>query len=221
MRFPPFSAIAPYYDILMSDVAYDEWVDYIAGLCPEYRGEKLRILDMACGTGVCAVLFRRAGHEVIVLDSSAQMLDVARKRFARENVDIEILEKDMRQFSIEGKVDLVTCLFDSVNNLTEEDDLDSCFRCVAHALKDSGLFIFDMNTDFGLSTFWGNRTIVKEKNPVLSIWRNSWDQKRRLATLDLTLFIRENDVYRRVNEVHVERGYSGRMIAAMLRRAGF
>lgn len=223
MKSRPFSAIAPYYDILMVDIQYEEWVEYIAGLHPDYADRRLRILDIACGTGVCAVLFGKAGHDVVALDSSEQMLEVARQRFTKEQMDIEVLQADMSDFSIEGKVDLVTCLFDSVNNLLEEDELESCFRCVADSLKESGLFIFDMNTEFGLSTLWGDKTIVKEEGPVLSIWRNTWDPRRNLATLDLTLFVSENDIsdrFTRIDEVHVERSYSLKFVAALLRRAG-
>lgn len=223
MKSPPFSAIAPYYDILMMDIQYAEWVKYIATLCPDYAERKLKILDIACGTGVCPVLFKKAGHDVVSLDSSPQMLEEARRRFAKENMDIEVLQADMSDFSIEDKVDLVTCLFDSVNYLLKKDELECCFRCVADSLKESGLFIFDMNTEFGLSTLWGNRTLVKEEGPVLSIWRNSWDPRRKLATLDLTLFVCENDKsdeYRRIDEVHVEGGYPTKLVAGMLRRAG-
>lgn len=223
MKSRPFSVIAPYYDILMKDIRYDEWVEYIAELYPDYADRRLRILDIACGTGVCAVLFRKAGHGVVALDSSEQMLEVARQRFAKEQMDIEVLRADMSDFSIEGKVDLVTCLFDSMNNLLDEGELESCFRCVADSLNESGLFIFDMNTEFGLSTLWGDKTTVKEEGPVLSIWRNSWDPRRKLATLDLTLFVCENDVDEkstRIDEVHLEKSYPVKLVAALLRRAG-
>ena len=223
MKSRPFSAIAPYYDILMADIQYEEWVEYIAGLHPDYADRRLRILDIACGTGVCAVLFGKAGHDVVALDSSEQMLEVAGQRFTKEQVDIEVLQADMSDFSIEDKVDLVTCLFDSVNNLKDENELESCFRCVADSLNESGLFVFDMNSEFGLSTLWGDRTMVKEAGSVLSIWRNSWDPRRKRATLDLTLFVKENDTsgkFTRIDEVHVERSYSAKLVAAMLRRVG-
>jgi SAM-dependent methyltransferase len=205
----------------MADVGYEDWVEYIAKLHPEYRSRSLRILDIACGTGVCAVLYSKDGHSVVALDSSNQMLQVARKRFVDEGVSAEIMQEDMRTFQLREKVDLVTCLFDSINNLTSEKDLASCFRCVSESLVDSGTFIFDINTEYGLSTFWGDKTVVREDGHVMSIWRNKWDPKRKLAVLNLTLFVKENDVYRRIDEVHHEKGYSGKEVSSVLHRVGF
>jgi len=221
MKSPPFTVIAPYYDTLMADVDYEDWVEYIARLYPVYGSRRLRILDMACGTGTCAALFSKAGHDVVALDSSSQMLGVARKRFASERVKVEVVHEDMRSFEIKEKVDLATCLFDSINNITSENDLSSCFRCVLETLNDSGVFIFDINTEYGLSTFWGDKTVVREDGHVFSIWRNKWDSRRRLAVLNLTLFVKEDDIYRRIDEVHEEKGYSGKDVLSVLQEVGF
>lgn len=221
MKSPPFSVIGPYYDSLMADVDYEDWVDYIAKLYPEYRSGGLRVLDLACGTGVCAVLYSKDGHEVTALDSSHQMLEVALNRFGREGIEVETVEADMSSFQLKRKVDLVTCLFDSINNLTKEEDLVSCFSCVFENLVESGVFIFDVNTEYGLSTFWGDKTVVREDGEVFSVWQNRWDPKKKLAVLSLTLFVKENDVYRRLDEVHKERGYAAKSIVDALKRVGF
>jgi SAM-dependent methyltransferase len=221
MKSPPFSVIGPYYDVLMSDIDYEEWVEYIARLCPGYGKRKLRILDMAGGTGVCAALYHKDGHDVALLDSSPQMLEVARQRFLGEKIDILIHEEDMRHFHLEPRFDLVTCLFDSINNLIHEEDLESCFRSVAEDLEDSGLFVFDMNTEYGLSTFWGDRTLMREDGHVVSVWSNKWDAEKRIATLNLMLFVEENGLYRRLEEVHMEKGYAAKTVTSMLQRVGF
>jgi SAM-dependent methyltransferase len=221
MKSPAFSDIAPYYDTLMADVDYEGWVEYIAKLYPDYGRRRLRILDMACGTGVCSVLYSKAGHDVIALDSSSQMLDVARNRFVDEAIHTQVVQSDMCSFELEQKVDMVTCLFDSINNLTSENELASCFACVFESLLDSGIFIFDMNTEYGLSTFWGDKTVVREDEHVFSIWRNRWDPRKKLAVLNLTLFVREQDVYRRIDEVHREKGYTAKEVSSVLRKVGF
>jgi SAM-dependent methyltransferase len=221
MKSRPFSGIAPYYDTLMADVDYEDWVEYIAELYPDYGKRRLRILDMACGTGICSLLYNRAGHEVVALDSSPEMLEVARSRFSSEGVSVQIIQDDMRRFQLEDKVDMVTCLFDSLNNITVESDLASCLSSVLEALVDSGVFVFDINTEYGLSTFWGDKTVVKEDGRILSIWRNKWNSERKLAVLNLTLFVREGDVYRRIDEVHEEKGYTGRQVSSVLQAAGF
>ncbi|MGW5716347.1 class I SAM-dependent methyltransferase [Amycolatopsis sp. NPDC003865] len=53
------------------------WADLLLPLMPAGNAE---IVDLGCGTGSLSVLLAEAGHAVLGLDSSAGMLDVARKK---------------------------------------------------------------------------------------------------------------------------------------------
>jgi hypothetical protein len=77
-----------------------------------------------------------------------------------------------------------------------------------------------MNTDYGLSTFWSGSTIVRDERGVFSVWKNSYNSKSRIARLDLTLFAKEGDSHRRMDEVHLEKAYSLDEIKDCMKRAG-
>jgi SAM-dependent methyltransferase len=217
----PFEAIAPYYDALMAEIDYAAWVKYVLEITRSFKIKPERILDLACGTGTCAFLFAARGCEVVGIDDSRAMLDVARSKAAARNAGPIFLEGDMRDYEVEGPVDLVTCLYDSLNYLMEDEEIERCFARTYGALRDRGLFVFDMNTEFGLVTLLGDSTQIREDGRVYSIWRNHYDRGRDIAILDLTLFVPDGRLYRRIDETHCERPLSVRDVARVLKRVGF
>lgn len=114
-------------------------------LLSERGVSRARILDLACGTGTLAVDLANCGHFVHGIDISPEMIKIAKlKSIWLSNVSFHV--QDMTQFSVEGKFDLVTCTFDSINYLLDIGDVRTMFCCVADALRESGIFVFDSNT---------------------------------------------------------------------------
>jgi len=217
----PYTNIAPFYDILMQDIDYEGWVEYISLLLNSFGQKPKSLLDLACGTGTCSILFAQQGLEVIGLDSSEAMLEEAEKKIKKEGLSINLIKKDMRDFCLEKKVELVTCFYDSLNYLLEEEDLLKTFKNVLMCLTDKGFFIFDLNTEYALAHSWGDKVYVRKNDGITSIWKNSYDRKTKIATLELTLFVDQDDHYSRVVEIHKERAYSNGEIKRLLKMAGF
>ncbi|HXG24606.1 MAG TPA: class I SAM-dependent methyltransferase, partial [Chthonomonadales bacterium] len=83
-----FTAIAPYYDVLMRDVPYRSWVRYVQRLL-EVRGVwPHRVLDLACGTGNVAEVLAMLGYEVVGVDISEPMIAEARRKAAQHCLPI-------------------------------------------------------------------------------------------------------------------------------------
>lgn len=220
----PFSRVADYYDTLMKGIDYADWVEYTVELFKRFGHKPKRVLDLACGTGTATIELSCRGFEVTGLDSSQRMLETFKSKRGAKNV--EIIQGDMRKFRLRHPVDAVTCYFDSINYLTEERDLKRCFRCVYDALAEKGIFLFDMNTIYGLAKVWGTNTLIREIDNIYSVWRSVYDASSHLSTLYLTLFVRDPGVrngscYTRIDEVHQERAYPLAEVETMLREAGF
>jgi ubiquinone/menaquinone biosynthesis C-methylase UbiE len=123
-----------------------KYVGLIGELIDSYNIARARILDIACGTGALAIELAKIGHQVHGIDISPQMIEKAQsKSLGLSNVTFQVM--DMRNLALEGKFDLCTCTFDSINYLLEIDDLKETFNRIAGILKQFGLFIFDSNTD--------------------------------------------------------------------------
>jgi len=122
-----------------------QYVSLIDQLLHERGVNRAMILDLACGTGTLAIDLAHCGHLIHGIDISPEMITIAKsKSLGLPNVSFEV--QDMTQFCVEGRFDLVTCTFDSVNYLLDTDDIRNMFRRVAEVLCESGMFIFDSNT---------------------------------------------------------------------------
>jgi ubiquinone/menaquinone biosynthesis C-methylase UbiE len=221
-NLPPYGQIAPIYDILMSDVDYRSWADYILKLL-ERAGIKpgQSLLDLACGTGAMSLLLAGAGYRADGLDLSPEMLTVARQKSREQGKALEFFQGDIRSFQTGRKYDAVTCFFDSINYLLTPEDLSACFSSVHRALEPGGAFIFDVNTIHALSRFWGNNTEMRDDQGVISVWSNRYFPSSRTSELTLTAFVPRDLLYQKLVERHTERAYPLEELAGVLKASGF
>ena len=71
--------------------------------------KKGRAIDMGCGYGDDAVFLAKHGFEVTCVDNSESAIYETKKIAAIENVFIRIFKKDLREFGIDEKFDVVLC----------------------------------------------------------------------------------------------------------------
>jgi ubiquinone/menaquinone biosynthesis C-methylase UbiE len=205
--------------------SYTQYSQRMAELLPQIlervQAKPKTILDMACGEGTYAILMSQNGYQVTGVDQSEQMLQIARERAEQEQNQIEFLNMDMRSLEFDQQFDLITCWFDSLNYLLDFQDLEKTFQEVAEALKDGGLFIFDMNTIYGLAVNWQRQSVYVEQDTedIFVVHRPSYDFERNLATMRITGFMRDQEGWFRMDESHTERGYTLEDIKDALRKA--
>lgn len=182
-------------------------------------------LDLACGTGSAAIELCRRGVNVTGIELEPAMLGMARTNAARVGVDIAWRLGDMRSFSARSRVDLVTCFFDSVNYLAQEDDLTACFRSAAAALHPGGWFAFDLNTIKRFAEDWNDFTFVAyDDDDLFCVIRSTYDPASQRSPLFLTTFQRDSisgNRWTRWDEEHIEYGYPLARVEALLGQAGF
>ena len=200
----------------------ERMAELLPSLLERYGLRPETILDLACGEGTFAVRMAKKGFKVTGVDLSSHLLQLARERAKKENVNVEFLLQDMRSLPFEERYDLVTCWYDSLNYLLEMEDLERAFAGVYRGLKRGGLFIFDMNTIYGLAVIWQRHPCyVQQDTPGLfEIHRPSYDFEKNIAALRITGFVKEGDSWTRIDEEHRERGYSLEEIRHCLKEVG-
>jgi SAM-dependent methyltransferase len=218
----PFSQFARFYDRFMEKlVDYPQWVDYVERIFSKFRVQPRVILDLACGTGIPSLLFARRGYQVIGVDRSPEMLAVLEAK--RGNLPIRVVNADIREFTLTEPVEAAVSLYDSINYLLTEADLIRCFTCVRRALVPDGLFVFDMNTVYGLEKQWGTRTLTRENDRMVSIWQCRFDHRTMISHLQLEFWekLPDGTTGPRYQEEHQERAYTTGEVRSALRQAGF
>lgn len=243
-----YTSFARVYDMFMDNVPYEEWCDYITGLLKEYGISNGLVLDLGCGTGSMTELLAARGFDMIGVDCSEDMLEIALEKRMASGRDILYLQQDMRNLELYGTVRAVVCLCDSINYLLDVQDLETVFRLVNNYLDPGGIFIFDLNTEYKYRELLADRTIAENRDEGSFIWDNYYDEESRINEYDLALFIPAEEadagkmgegagpdcetgaasgsgtsgegLYRKYQETHFQRAYTLDEIREALERAG-
>ena len=137
----------------------------IAGAC-----RRLRILDLACGTGVHAVHWAKQGHAVTGMDLSETFIAQARERVLQEGVSVDFIVSDIRNLTCHEKYDVVTW----IENSFFDDDIVKRVRLY---LTGGGCFVLDVrNPENDKAKFrQGNWRTWREENGVFYLERHETD----------------------------------------------
>lgn len=210
------------YDLLMEDVNYPKWADYIEALFKKYCGEKPRlILDLACGTGSLTIEMAKRGYDMIGIDLSTDMLSCAMEKSAKLELPVLWVCQDMRTFELFGTMDAIICGMDGLNYIKDSTDLSKVFSLVYNYLNPGGVFIFDMSTPYKLEKVLGNNLFYEIRDDIAYLWRNRYLKKDKLCILDLTFFIKENgDIYRRIEERQEQKAWEINEVLPILEASG-
>lgn len=216
-----YTSFARVYDIFMSDVPYQEWCVYICKILEEYGVTDGLVLDLGCGTGSLTELLAKRGYDMIGVDLSADMLEIAREKQMESGLDILYLLQDMREFELYGTVRAVVSVCDSLNYIMSETELMQVFRLVNNYLDPGGIFLFDLNTVYKYRELLGDHTIAENREYSSFIWENMYYEDAQINEYDLTIFQEEGTgLYRKFEETHFQRAYSLNTVKKLLAEAG-
>lgn len=183
--------------------------------------ERNLVLDLGCGTGTLTELLYRRGYDMIGVDNSEAMLQIAERKRAESGSEILYLLQDMRELDLYSTIGTVVSVCDSLNYILEESELLEVFRLVENYLYPGGLFIFDFNTVYKYCEVIGDTTIAENREDCSFIWENFYDPESELNEYDVTVFVQEPDErFRRFTETHVQRGYTPEQMRRLVEQAG-
>jgi SAM-dependent methyltransferase len=177
---------------------------------------KSRILDLCCGSGQMARELSNRGYDVVGLDGSSQMIELARENASNAS----FILADARRFSLAPKFNAVLCSFNSLAHANDIEELTSILRNAHAALKPGGLLLFDISLESAYSTKWRG-SFGDAQSDAAWIVRPSYDPKTRLATNEVTVFKREGDWWQRSDFAITQRSFSESELRGALALADF
>ena len=102
------------------------------------------MLEIGVGSGRVAVPTALAGIAVVGVDTSAAMLELARRRAAPHSLDLTLVQADMRDLPELGTFPLVTVPFRAFLHLRDDDERLAVLRALYHRLDPGGTLAFDV-----------------------------------------------------------------------------
>lgn len=208
------------YDLFMDNVPYEKWAKDIEKILKTHGINDGIVLDLGCGTGTLTRLLSDKGYDMIGIDSSEDMLMIAREKFDDDRT--LFLCQNIEEFELYGTVRAVVSTCDTLNYLTEEDELLSTFKLVNNYLEPDGVFIFDMNAPEKYSEVLADNVIAENREDASFVWENYYDEDTNINEYALTLFIKDEEtgLFERSEEFHYQRAYSREQIKDILYEAG-
>ena len=218
-----YTSFAEVYDQFMDNVPYREWADFLQEILQKEGINDGLVLDLGCGTGSMTEELAGRGYDMIGVDNSEDMLEIAMEKRQESGHDILYLLQDMKEFELYGTVRAVVSVCDSVNYVTEKEELEQVFRLVNNYLDPGGIFVFDFNTEYKYREVLGDRTIAENREDSSFIWDNYYYEEEHMNEYELTLFIQEADqkeLYHKYQETHFQRTYTLEEIRELLEKSG-
>jgi SAM-dependent methyltransferase len=214
-----YEALAPFYDRFTAHHDYELWTSGLLGLAHAHELTGIRVLDAGCGTGKSFLPLVDRGFEVTACDLSGAMLEVAATKAGGR---VTLHRRDLRTLDRLGEFDLITCLDDVANYLTDPADLAAALGGLARNLRRGGLLLFDANT---LATYRGffRETAVVEEGRLMMIWRGLADEHfgpGGLARAELDIFSESGGLWSRTPSRHDQRHHTRETIERCIGGAG-
>jgi len=128
-----------FYDAIYSFKNYEKETAKLHELIQQNkRSPGNELLDVACGTGGHIAYLKR-NYSVEGLDISPLMLRLARNK----HPDVVFYHRDMTNFKLRKKFDVVTCLFSAIGHVKTRRRLDLAVRAMARHLKPGGVLVVE------------------------------------------------------------------------------
>ncbi len=190
-----FEEYAEYYDIVYKDKDYCSEALFISELIKRYCNPKrpIKVLDLACGTGLHAIELAKMGYEVDASDISAKMINVAKENARRNKLKISFHQEAFQTAGrINKKFDVVISMFSAINYLTSCKDLLGSLKNIHGLLESNGIFIFD---------FWNGNAVIEDfssvrvkrmnkgKKSVLRYSENTIDRLEQIVNVKFTFML--------------------------------
>lgn len=211
-----YQSLAEFYDLLTSNVEYQKRGEYFHNLLKMNGKTEGILVDLGCGTGSLCEVMSKLGYEIIGIDNSVDMLNVAMNKRYDSGADIMYLCQSMQELDLYGTMDICISALDSLNHITDIKELQAVFKKVSLFLHPQGIFIFDLNTIYKHQQVLSNNVFVYDFDEVYCVWQNT-KHDGNLVEINLDIFCKDDDnSYSRMTENFCERAYSHEDVLSLI-----
>src|ERR1700748_3505782 len=152
-------------------------VDRVAKIL-QPRGDE-RVLDLACGSGRHSLELRRRGFSVVGADISEDLIDIARRDAAAEDLEVDFVLSDLRDLDFDSEFDLVLNLNDgAIGYLESDEENERTFEVIAKELRPGGPNLIQPPNVLYAKERLPQRSWIPAEN-MIELVEHRWDKKTR------------------------------------------
>ncbi len=219
-----FREYSSYYDLIYADKDYQSEARYVVELLRRNGAGGNRLINLGCGTGKHDAWFEQSGFDVLGVDLSETMIELARAGTRSERIRYEV--GDARVFRADRSFDVVVSLFHVASYQTNNDDLRQYFSTAAAHLQPGGLFLFDFWFTPAVLTQRPEVRVKRVEDSAIRVTRiaepsHDYAANTVVVDYDITVLPKTSNQCRRFTERHVMRYYSQPELTWYLDAAGF
>lgn len=218
---------AELYDLFYADKPYQAEARFVADqLSTRGVSQASRILEIACGTGRHARCLEELGYQIVAVDYSEDMLDVARRAAYQSGSKVDFRLGDMRELSLSDEpFDGAVCLFDSIGYAQSNEGVLRSLRGIAQHVKVGGWLVFE---------FWHAAAMLQSFDPIrvrrwktddgeiIRISETKLESHKQLAHVNYTVYDLSNlGSYYSFSETQTNRYFLVQEMALMLENSGW
>jgi SAM-dependent methyltransferase len=131
------------YDNLYQDKDYTKECDFIEEIFQKFSVDVKRVLDLGCGTGEHALILAKRGYQMMGVDRSQDMLEIAIKKAEKAGLSVKFTTGDVTNIKLQSSFDAVVSMFAVMSYQTSNTAFASACKTAANHLRCGGIFIFD------------------------------------------------------------------------------
>lgn len=153
----PFSELAEIYDQIYSLETNSEWLKNLHKTVTKLGICNGTVLDVGSGTGWSTTFWLNRGFNVYCLDNAFQMISHCSNKYPE--LKLKCVCGTYNCIKEKPTFELITAVNDVTNYILYQDDtISSFFKLVYSALKQNGIFAFDLMTTQACKLFPKKRT---------------------------------------------------------------
>lgn len=195
-----YDQLAGVYDFFQQDFDAAVWakaylsVYYAHRSTENLQNEALLALDLGAGSGKLAVQLALENWQVIAVDTSIEMLNLAYQHAAdvlKNPLQVQLVQADLIDMHFEIDVDFIYASLDSINHI-QFSSLESMFKNLHQMLVDDGVLFFDLLSLDYMEKSFGNEFYYDVTEDRAVLWENKFDTKSLVNKASVTAFVLDN-----------------------------
>lgn len=210
-----YDNVADFYGQFFSDLTMTGYTA-VEQLIMPYIPNSSVILDLCCGDGQVASILSEKGYNVYGIDISEKMIEKAKLNAPKASFKVG----DASDFTYDISFDAVISTLDSINHITNRNDVEAVFKNIGKVLKEGGLFYFDIRNEDGYKCLFDKQCFsVIEKEQVLT-YQSFYNEKDKIGIMK-GVYFQYKDTWKREDFCVIQRCYLEEELSMILRNSGF